>query len=341
MAAPPSPSTRTVVSSSRSEAFRKTWRSTPLHTYGTDEDNWLGAWAVDPLTNAWELGSDPLAFARDRARLVSTVIPELDRRLIDEGDRYAPLRAAMISMINERVTSLLPATKMIGGAHVARDHKGDPGARPPFTPVPAAEQRAALQFIMDQVFSSDAFALNAETLNKLAPNRYAHWGASVGVPLDFPLLDYADAVHSIFIDQLMHPARFQRLLNAEWRATTDSTFGVGHMLATMTAGVWSELAEGTAPNAFRRNLQRRYTDRLIRLMLASPPWRIASASGSATVPVPEHARSVSRLELIELHDRIESALQTGEHGRDTRAHLIETQARIRKALDATVTTSAD
>src|SRR5439155_26518499 len=36
----------------------------PLHAYGTDEDNWLGPFAVDPLSNAWELGSEPTAYAR-------------------------------------------------------------------------------------------------------------------------------------------------------------------------------------------------------------------------------------------------------------------------------------
>ncbi|NIV20434.1 MAG: hypothetical protein GWN54_07380, partial [Gammaproteobacteria bacterium] len=53
----------------------------PYHTYGTDYDNWLGPWAVDPLTNAWELGSDPLRYAEDRAALVARVKPQLESHL--------------------------------------------------------------------------------------------------------------------------------------------------------------------------------------------------------------------------------------------------------------------
>ena len=40
----------------------------PFFTYGSDEDNWIGPWAVDPLINPWELGSDPVKFARDLMR---------------------------------------------------------------------------------------------------------------------------------------------------------------------------------------------------------------------------------------------------------------------------------
>ena len=47
----------------------------PLHSYGTDEDNWLGGFAIDPLTNAWELGSNPVRYGRDRVDLIESLEP--------------------------------------------------------------------------------------------------------------------------------------------------------------------------------------------------------------------------------------------------------------------------
>ena len=86
--------------------------SDPLHTYGTDEDNWLGPWAVDPTASAWDLGSDALQFARDRVALLEIVTPELEGRLLKDGDAYHRLRAANVSILWERIRSVLPAAKL-------------------------------------------------------------------------------------------------------------------------------------------------------------------------------------------------------------------------------------
>lgn len=312
--------------------------SDPLHTYGTDEDNWLGAWAVDPFTNANELGSNPLQFARDRAALVAAVTPRLEERLIEDGDRYYRLRNAQVGMLGERVYSLLPVIKMVGAIETSRSHKGDPGAGLPFTPVPAEQQREAVELIVEQIFAPDAFVFDEERLNKLMPNRMVAWYYDAAVPVDFPAHAYVNAVHEIFVDELMHPARFQRMIDNELRMPGGTeAYRVSEMLTTLSASVWDEVHSGRPANSFRRNLQRRYTDQLIRLMLDMPAWSQSTPTGVAHVKSPEHVRSLSRLELTELRSAIANRLDDGSIDRDTRAHLMETTARIDKALDVGLT----
>lgn len=306
--------------------------SDPMHAYGTDEDNWLGPWAVDPNTSAWELSSDPLQYARDRATLVEMVSPELENRLIEDGDAFYRLRAARVSMIGERLNSLLPVTKVVGGIYHVRDHKGDPGNRLPFEPVPASRQREALELIVAQVISPDAFTFDAETLNKLAPDRMWYFGYSMSTPIDFPAHEYVDAVQTMFIEELMNPARYQRLQNNELRSPAGA-FTAGEMLKTLTSAVWSELEAGSNIDSFRRNLQRRYTDQLIRQLHDAPAWR----SGTRQIRTPEHVRSLSRLELTELKQQIDETIANAAVDRDTRAHLLESRARIDKALEASAT----
>lgn len=60
----------------------------PMHPYGTDEDNWLGAFAVDPLSSAWELGSDHIAYARSRAEVIEKIMPTVETRILREGEGY-------------------------------------------------------------------------------------------------------------------------------------------------------------------------------------------------------------------------------------------------------------
>ncbi len=314
--------------------------SDPTHRYGTDEDTWLGGYAVDPLTNAWELGSDPMAFAETRAALVKTVMPKLEDRLVSAGERYYPLRRATTALLMERYRSLRPVTKTVGGSYVARDHKGTPDARPPLRPVPAEEQREAVQLLVDEAFAPNAFEFDPERLNKLAPNRRSHWGTSPSLPLDYPVHRRVHTIQRNLLRELLHPARLQRMIDAQARTPDGAGYAPGALFRTMTDAIWSELdTAGPQPapiNSFRRPLQRTYADMLIELMMGTTSWITITTAGIDQIDAPEDVRSVARLELTELSDQIETALGTPGLKRETRAHLSETQARIDRALNASL-----
>jgi hypothetical protein len=313
--------------------------SDPMHTYGTDEDGGLGPYAVDPLTNTWELGADPLAFAETRTELVRKVEPKLDDRLIAEGERYHRLREATTALIYERYRSLMPITKTVGGMYVARDHKGTPDARMPFTPVSAEKQQEAVDVLVENAFAPDAFQFDAERLNKLAPDRHAHWGTSWSLQIDYPVHEYVDMVQSGLLNELLHPARLKRMIDNQVRVDGDG-YGPGDLMPRLTDAIWSELDESPTRsveiNSFRRNLQRVYTDRLIDFLLDTTSWITFTYGDADQMGAPEDVRSLARLELVELSAQIERVLDRRSLDRDTRAHLSETQVRIDRALDASV-----
>jgi hypothetical protein len=313
--------------------------SDPFHTYGTDEDNWLGPYAVDPLTNAWELGSSPLSFAETRTEVVRTVEPMLDDRLIAEGERYHRLREATTALILERYRSLMPVTKTVGGMYVARDHKGTPDARMPFRLVPVEKQREAVEVLVENVFAPDAFQFDPERLNKLAPDRRAHWGTSWSLQIDFPVHEYVDLVQTGLLNELLHPARLKRMIDNQVRAAGEG-YGPGDLMPRLTNAIWSELdaspARSVDVNSFRRNLQRVYTDRLVDFALGTTSWITITYGDADQVRTPEDVRSLARLELVELSEEIGRVLDRRSLDRDTRAHLSETKVRIDRALDASV-----
>ncbi len=311
--------------------------SDSLHTYGTDEDSRLGPYAVDPLTNAWELGSDPLEFADRRTELVRRVKPKLDDRLIADGERYHRLREATTSLLYERFRSLLPVTKTVGGLYVARDHKGTPDARMPFRPVSAEKQREAVEILVDNLFAADAFDFDPERLNKLAPDRHYHWATSISMQIDYPVHEYVAMGQSTIIDNLLHPARLQRMIDNQARVEQGSAYGPGELMERLTDAIWSELEDGSHINSFRRNLQRTYTNKLIDFVLGSNSWITISFAGADQLVVPEDVRSLARLELTELSSRIERMLSRRQSlDREIQAHLTETKIRINQALDASV-----
>jgi hypothetical protein len=90
-------------------------------------------------------------------------------------------------------------------------------------------------------------------------------------------------------------------------------------------------------NSFRRTLQRDYTERLIAFLLDTTSWITINPSvGAEQLTVPEDVRSLARLELTELSDRIGRVLNRRSLDRDTRAHLSETKVQIDRALEASV-----
>jgi len=316
--------------------------SDSLHTYGTDEDAFLGPYAVDPLTNAWELGSSPLAFAETRTKLVRKVTPMLDERLVADGERYHLLRTATTALLKERLRTLMPVTKTVGGMYVARDHKGTPEARPPFRPVSDRTQRAAVDLLVDAAFAPDAFRFDAERLNKLAPDFHKHWGTERSLQIDYPLHQNVAALQSQLLGALLHPARLQRMIDLQARRTEDA-FAPADLLGRLTTAIWAELdappPQTVTINSFRRSLQRMYVDRLIDFLLETTTWITISPAGAGQASVPEDVRSLARLELRTLSDRIEDVLRRGGLDRTERAHLSETKTRIDRALEASVRVS--
>jgi hypothetical protein len=313
--------------------------SDPLHTYGTDGDAFLGAYAVDPLTNAFELGSSPLKFAETRTELLRTVAPKLDDRLIAEGERYHRLREATTALLTERLQALLPVTKTVGGMYVARDHKGTPDARMPFRPVSVEKQREAVTLLVDAAFAPDAFDFTPKRLNKLAPDRHVHWGTPRTLQIDYPVHDRVEMVQTALLSELLHPARLKRMIDNRVRVEGEA-YGPGDLLPRLTAAIWSEL-DAAPPrsvqiNSFRRNLQRTYVDRLIDFVLDTTSWITISIAGAEQASTPEDVRSLARLELAELSEQMGRVLNRRSLDRNTRAHLTETKVRIDRALDASI-----
>ena len=111
------------------------------------------------------------------------------------------------------------STKYLGGATTARDHRGDPDARPAFTTVPAERQREALRFVAEAGFGERAWAFRPDLLSRLAPERWRHWGSpGATARADFPVHDWALTQQRSLLARLLDPVVLSRIRDAELRA---------------------------------------------------------------------------------------------------------------------------
>ncbi len=301
----------------------------PMLSYGTDEDAGFSAlwpWSSDPLATRRDLGSDPLQYYKHRVKLVNELWSGMEAKLQKPGEGYQILRRSYLRGLGQAGAALLDTARYIGGVYHYRDHVGDPGNRLPFVPVPAAEQREALNLIRDNLFAPGAFRISPQLLNKLAVDRFPDFTnfASFEQRPDYPIHQQILALQAAALNRLFHPIVMSRVLDNELRvAKPQTTLTLGTVFASIRDSIWAETSSASVEvNSFRRSLQREHLRRMIALVV-----RDAAA--------PEDARSLARHSLTLLRTRLGSAVPRAASV-EARAHLNESIARIDEALTAQV-----
>jgi hypothetical protein len=316
----------------------------PMLPYSTDEDA-LGTYSpasIDPLANQYDASNAPIEYFRQRLDIVHELWGSMETNLAHNGDGYQILRRGMGRGLAESYRSLMTTSKLIGGINHRRDHVGDPGGHSPYTPVPAVQQREALDFLSKCAFSDAAFKIPASLQNKLAIERIpgldpAYYSAQ---RLDYPWHDAVLSVQRSVLTRLLHPITLGRVLDNELRfGPGEKAFRMVDLFNGLNGSIWSELDNGSGEiSSVRRNLQREYLNQLIRITLRTPDAAGASVAGAAappTPPMPEDATTLARASLVRVQTKIRARLiAKAPIEATTRAHLQETQARITAALDA-------
>jgi hypothetical protein len=307
----------------------------PSHLYGTDEDAGFGGFGLDPTVSRYDQTDNPLGWARERVTLINSLFDSLETRMVARGQGYARLRVAFADLLSDRWYAMLVTTKYVGGATTARDHRGDPSARPALATIPVARQREALGFLTEAAFGERAYRFRPELLSKLGSNRWRHWGSHPGADgrLDFSVHNWAMAQQSALLGQLLDPMVLSRIRDAELRALEgESTLTIPELFTTLTRAIWAEAGHATDGKAspprnitsVRRDLQRLYLNHLIGIVV------------SPQSDTPEDARTLARATLLELGSELDRAMirRAVELDPYTRAHLVDSRERITQALNA-------
>ena len=315
--------------------------------YGTDEDMYQ---TNDPLVNAYDLGSDTLRFAQDRTLLASQLLNDLDGRVVKDGESWARLRHAFSVLLLQWGNGTHLVSEYVGGQHVSRDHKGDKGGRDPIVPVSGSKQREALRFLVTEVLGDKAFHFSPALLRKLTTERWYHWGSDSMTSrggVEYPVLDEVLAIQKIALNRCLSPSVLTRLQEQALEADEGAQpLTMAEVFRTLTDGVWVECPAGDNPAAvacstIRRNLQREHLRRLAGMVLGSRRSSMNDLYGFILMvggggDLPPDARSLARLHLKEIGDRIGKTLDRKDAKIDdvTRAHLEECRHRIDQVLTA-------
>jgi hypothetical protein len=321
----------------------------PNLDYATDEDTRDSD--SDPLSNRFDLGKDPIAFAQQRIQVVNELLPTLTDNMVEAGEGYQNVRRSFGMLMNEYNKAIGYVARNVGGIYMHRDHKGDPNARPPFVPVEPQKQRDSLNFLTKNVFGPEAYPIPSQLYNYLAGENWEHWGTNIPnrKELDFPslVLSWQERV----LAQLISPLTLSRIADTEFKTPREQdAFTNKELLTGLTTAIFQELdklQEGKftdrAPAIIpaRRNLQQKYFEELADLAMRNSGGLMITigARGSMSIgqgtKVPSQCQAVAAAELEAISARIDAVLKgKAELDNYTRFHLSEIQKRIQKVLDA-------
>ncbi len=234
----------------------------PQLAYGTDEDNYLG---IDPDALHFDLGNDPLAFARRRFDIAADLFQRQETRPLKPDEDYGALRRSLGYALRDAGRAAGVLLRQVGGLRTLRDFPNT--GRDPIQPVGAVAQRAALALLSQRVLSADSWSISPGLQRRLAPVYFEREEAGAAMPTEFSLAQNLLNLQRALLNRLMGDELARRVLDNEARfGATDQAFRLREMYQVLQADVWSELAARSDINAARRDLQREHLNRLASLV---------------------------------------------------------------------------
>lgn len=307
--------------------------SEPALQYATDEDTG----GPDPLARRYDFASDPLHYAQEQMSLIQLYRKRILDKFVDKGDSWAKARRGYELTLSLQTRSASMMANWVGGAHVNRDKKGDPGDRVAVEVVDAKKQRDALEFVIENTFRDDAFGLTPELLERMGVDKWLDAGwSSMSSEATWPIHDRILGLQASALTWVLNPTTLRRVYDNEVRLRADvDALTLPELLDTVGDAVWTEL-ESNCPekkndrepmiSSLRRNLQREHTQRLIDLVLET------DTDTAAYKPI----SNLARMQLKGYSGKIEVTLKRCAENIDayTEAHLTEVKQRIDRALSA-------
>ncbi|HEY0930887.1 MAG TPA: zinc-dependent metalloprotease [Gemmatimonas sp.] len=238
-----------------------------------------------------------------------------------EGDTYDNLEELYSRTVNQWATELGHVSRIVGSEYRHEKVVGQVG--PIWRNVEPARQKAAVQFLLDNAYTTPTWLLDENILRKVEPS-----GS----------LNRVGAAQARSMTAMLANDRLVRMVELEARAKSRSeVYPVAELLTDLRRGLWKETATGAPIDAFRRRLQRVYLEQMAAKI--NPPAPAAGGQGGGgggfggQAPVsPADIRPIIKSEMRALDAQLASAIgRTSD--RMSKAHLEDARDLIKTMLN--------
>jgi len=284
----------------------------PRLAFGNDADDMrsAGEGGVDPRVMIYDLTNDAVGYSEDRLVLINRLMGKMKDKYSKPGRSYAELRARYNTLNTQRGYMVNTVSRYIGGLYVDRSYAGQGSSNKPFTPVPVAYQKKAMQVLAKYLFAPDAFDVDASLFPYLQQQRRGF--NFFGVPEDYKPQVTVLTLQTGVLTQILSMNALQRINTT---SLYGNTYSVADVMGDLTKAIFD--ADKTGPvNLYRQGIQARWVKTIAGI-----------SSAAAGYDDPSKAAAYNTLKKIKT--LLATAVSPNEQ---TRAHRANLNFMIEKAL---------
>ncbi|MBL7719665.1 MAG: zinc-dependent metalloprotease [Flavipsychrobacter sp.] len=272
----------------------------------------------DPRSQTEDLGDNSMKASEYGIKNLKRILVNLPEWTKEDADKYENLSTmygALVGQFNRYMNHVL---KNVGGVYETPksiEQQGDV-----YEPTPKAIQQEAVAFLNKQLFETPVWLLDGQILNKISN------------PVGFESVSnlQVNVLNSLFSAQRLHR------LSVSSNRFGAGTYSMDDMISDVRKGIWSELTSRKPIDAYRRNLQKAYTEALINLVDPEGKSTMSVGRGSVqtanTVYKNTDVMSVARGQLSSLRAQVNAAIP-GTTDKMSKYHLQDISERIKQALE--------
>jgi hypothetical protein len=295
----------------------------PLYRFGEGND-------FDPYQQTESIGREWIEASELGMRNLRALVPNLVAWIGVDGDTYDEIMERYMQVFAQWGRLMTRVATAVGGYEEHLKVVGEEG--PVYTPIPASDQRRSMAWLLEHVFETPTWLLDADLLRRFEPQ-----GAMERVRWH--------QAHAL--DHLLDVERLERLLEQQ-ALHPGERYTLAEALDDLRAGIWRELDTGGSADPFRRNLQRGWLDRmeaLLELQVPPPPappgdYRpdlVTPGFDDRTLRTPLLVQQTDIPALVSeqldlLRDAVDAALARGGADRESAAHLRLVRNRLDRML---------
>jgi hypothetical protein len=271
---------------------------------------------IDPSSQTEDLGDNAIKASEYGIANLKKILPNLIDWATKDGEDYSDLREMYNTVLSQFRRYMGHVTNNIGGVYQYYKTSDQDGAV--YTHVEKNHQKACVNFLNIHLFETPHWMINKDILNKI---EFAG------------TLNRIRSLQSSYLNRVLDFGRMARIIENE-AINGDNAYSLIEMMTDLRKGIFNELYTNESVDAYRRNLQLAYIDRINYIMNEEqnsiPSWarsRVTSIKVSQS-----DIRTVAVGQLIELKKDIKKSIKR-TNDKMSVLHLKMISKKIDKILD--------
>lgn len=289
-------------------------KGNPIYRYGRQGNPY------DPSTQSEDLGNNAMkasAYGIENLKRILPNLPEWTTEEDNPSQDFDDLQELYGQVLGQYNRYMGHVRTNIGGVYEIYKAAGQDESV--YNHVDKATQQAAMQFIVDELFTAQNWLVEDEITSRIQ---------------DYGLLERIRTLQVTTLNGILDWERLGRVIENE-AFNGEEAYGLLTLMEDLRKGIWSELPSGTEIDVNRRALQRAHIEKLEALLTEEAPShssQVQSRIGPAINASQSDIRPVVRAEVNTLKTQIERALPR-QNDQMTKIHLEDSLERIKKILD--------